>query len=351
MTTEDAPRVEVKIKASRICFLSRPTNFYNFHVSFHFNLHNSQEEVIFLKSGFADVEGVAPFISDQNIQCFDTDSGEQVHVFDARSQAEFTHLGSGYTGVRFTTSSKRTSGELAFDPSALRPGRKYSIRFKKTSSITCWPVSVWKSSQTPSSLKALPSPSKRKIPHVFLGTNDVVFEVRDAPPVKPKITVALSADSTFSRSGRQPFKYTLTFSSDAPGPITVLAERPRAHELEEDIEIIDPTSGTVVAPDKIDIEHDDEPEREDFLTIEATYTEHREIDVLGKGWKWEDMKTLEIGKEYILRSVGGHWSYCTDDSIDDIMTYLQSSSHFGLTGQYDFIEFEGGGEQRFKVVE
>lgn len=82
------------------------------------------------------------------------------------------------------------------------------------------------------------------------------------------------------------------------------------------------------------------------MRVEGTYTEHREV---GPQSSWWSTLKLELGKEYILSHKGGTW-WWTEDTIDEVMDYLNSSSSAGLAEGGDIV-FAGADEVRFKVVE
>jgi hypothetical protein len=90
--------------------------------------------------------------------------------------------------------------------------------------------------------------------------------------------------------------------------------------------------------------------REDFLTIDGTYTEHREIDATSPFW--EDLRALKIGEEYVFRYVGETWSWWTAETIDQVMEYAGGRGNLSLgLGMTESIELTSGGEHKFKVVE
>jgi hypothetical protein len=343
--TATTPRVEVELKATGTCYLSNEPPFY---LVLHSGLCNSEERMIFLQDGFAGAGGYQPINSNQIIQCFDKETGEQVQVLHQGTQPVF--LDRSY--IQFTTSKTRQSYELPFITSALRPGRKYRLRFKPTTSISHWPASAENAlnslARAPSgSVSALDNltPSRQTIPWEAADGNDtIVFETRSSRPSTPKVTVSLSAPSTYSLS--KPFAFTLTFSTDAAYPITVLAHRARVKSEYSDVKILDATSRVQLAPDLIVCRDEDEHQREEFLRLEGTYTEHRELDFGGP--IWEELE-LEVGKEYILSHLGGKW-WWTEDTVDEIMDYLDSWSNAGLE-MAEGIEFAGADEVKFKVVE
>ncbi|KAJ4377985.1 hypothetical protein N0V83_000815 [Neocucurbitaria cava] len=282
-------------------------------------------------------------------KCFDDDTGEQVQVLHQGTQPVF--LDRSY--IQFTTSDSRQSYELPFIASSLQPGRKYKLRFTPTTSISHWPASAEDAlnslaggaSSSSVSTSDIPAPSTQNILWEAAAGNDtVVFETRSSRPSTPNVTVSLSAPSTYSLS--KPFTFSLTFSTDTACPITVLADRARVKSLYSDVKILDATTRVQLAPDVIVCRDEDEHQREEFSRLEGTYTEHRELDLNGP--LWENVQ-LEVGKEYILSHLGGTW-WWTEDSIDEVMTYLESKSSIGLA-LTETIQFASAGEVGFKVVE
>ncbi|KAF2829427.1 hypothetical protein CC86DRAFT_404068 [Ophiobolus disseminans] len=297
------PRVEVEIKASRTCFLTRQLEF---HIVLYLTLRGSVKRMTFLKDGFDGVAGLLQLNSDQLLQCVDAESGEQVHIFRRGTQPSFIELGPDERAyIQFTTSSAPGPDELPLDPTSLRPGRKYSIRLEKKASVAHWSVSAeWllnRVSEVPNSsltTKDIPEPSGVRVLWDGIGNESViVFDTRLAPPKSRKVSVSLSAPSMYSFSGRQPFEYTLTFSTDSPSPITVLGKRGDVQDFESDIAIIDPASNARIAPYILDVDDERPLQREDFLRIEGTYTEHRRMDPSSP--KWEGLEELMVGEEYI----------------------------------------------------
>lgn len=341
--TTTTPRIEVKLKASRTYYLSNEPPFYFILDG---TLSDTAERAIFLEDGFAGTRDYQPINSNQVIQCFDYETGEQVEVLHQGTQPVFSD--SGYS--QFTTSNLRESYDLPFITSSLRPGRKYVLRFKPTTSISHWPAS---GKDTLNSLAGVYSSlvSTPDIPALSTqtilweaaeGEDMIIFKTRSLQPSTPTVTVSLSAPSTCSLS--KPFIFTLTFSTDAVYPITVLADRSFVKSVYSDINIRDSTSRVQDAPNIIVCCDDDEEQRQEFLRLKGTFTEHRELNISD----WEELKP-EVGTEYILRHLPGTW-WWTDESIDEVMTYLGSKSSLSLA-YTDCIKFASAGEVRFKVVE
>lgn len=345
--TTTTPRIEVKLKASGTCYLSNEPPFYFILDG---KISDSAYQAIFLEDGFAGSQDYQPINSNRVVQCFDHETGEPVQVLQQGAQPVFSD--SGY--IQFTASNRRESGDLPFITSSLQPGRKYVLRFKPTTSISHWPATakdtleslagLYSSSDSPSDI---PAPSTQAILWEAGNKNDtIVFHTRSAQPSTPNVTVSLSAPSICSLS--KPFLFTLTFSTDAEYPITVLADRSFVKAVNFDINIRDDTSRFDDAPNIIVCRDDDEDgkeQKQEFLTLNGTFTEHREINISDPFW--EELQP-EVGKEYILRHLPGTW-WWTDESIDQVMTYLRSKSSLGLPST-DYIKFASAGEVRFKVV-
>lgn len=339
------PRVEVKLKAPGTCYLSNEPPFYFIIES---RLSNSAERAIFLEDGFAGSRDYQPLNSNRVIQCFDYETGEQIQVLHQGTQPVFSD--NGYS--RFTASNRREPYDLPFITSSLQPDRKYVLCFKPTTSISHWPASVKDALNSlagvyNSSVSTLEIPplSTQAILWEAADANDkIIFKTRSLQPSTPTVTVSLSAPSTCSLSNL--FKFTLTFSTDAEYPITVLADRSLVKSMCSDINIRDSTSRVQDAPNVIVCRSDDEEQRQEFLSFKGTFTEHRELDISDPFW--EELKP-EVGKEYILRHLPGTW-WWTDESIDEVMAYLRSKSSLGLA-YTDCIKFASAGEVRFKVVE
>jgi hypothetical protein len=343
--TTITPQVEVTLKASGTCYLSNEPPFYFILDG---RVSNSAERAIFLEDGFVGSQYYQPINSNRVIQCFDYETGEQVQVLHQGTQPVFSD--SGYS--QFTTSIRRESYDLPFITSSLRPGRKYVLSFKPTTSISHWPASV---EDTLNSLAEVYSSSisTPEVPAMSTqailweaadGNDTIIFKTRSLQPSAPNVTVSLSAPSTCSLS--KPFIFTLTFSTDVEYPITVLSNRSFVKSVYSDINIRDSTSRVQDAPNIIVCRDDDEEQRQNFLRLEGTFTEHRELSISDPFW--EELKP-EVGKEYILRHLPGRW-WWTDESIEEVMTYLGSKSSLGLA-YTDCIKFASAGEVRFKVVE
>ena len=88
--------------------------------------------------------------------------------------------------------------------------------------------------------------------------------------------------------------------------------------------------------------------REEFVKFEegGTYVEERGFE----GGFEPFFKPLRVGREYILRHLGGEWEWWTRDSVEEVMEYAGERGGLGL-GRVEHIVFEGAGEVRFRVVE
>ena len=198
------------------------------------------------------------------------------------------------------------------------------------------------------SASELPTPATPIIPwQAANGNHTIIFETRGSRLKTPKVTVSLSAPSTYSLSSpTKRFAFTLTFSTDAAYPFTVHADRAWVKSLQSDLAILDATSRCKLEP-YLDVYREHyENERHEFIRFEGTCTEHRELDLGGGNLSRLE---LEVGKEYILCHLGGSW-WWTEDTVDEVMNYLASWSSAGLE-MGTKIEFEGAGEVKFTVVE
>ncbi|KAL1594348.1 hypothetical protein SLS60_010108 [Paraconiothyrium brasiliense] len=226
--------------------------------------------------------------------------------------------------------------------------------FKPTSSITHWEFGEEDTpkptitSKDVSTLLRKPSPTP--IPWTVVSSpSTLIFTTRSAPLPTPTTLVSLSAPSTFSLSSNPPFRYTLTFSTSAQNPITVLATRDAVISSDADIELIDPMSGARLGPEMLDDGNEDGPyQPSDFTRLDSVYTEHRELDITSP--HWQELKgKLSVGEEYVLRYLGGKWRWWTEDTIEEVLMYAGERGSMGL-GESGVIDF-GGKECAFRVVE
>ncbi|KAH3976496.1 hypothetical protein HBI56_113190 [Parastagonospora nodorum] len=334
-----ASRVEVELKALPTCYLTNDPPFY-FLV--HIARHGVQDHTVFLQDGYADDNSYQPINSNRIFQCLDNETGEEVQILQQGAQPRL--LDRSY--IQFTTAENRRSYELPIMTSSLRPNRKYRLRFKSMKPISHWPASEEgkPNPREDAAYSAQPDkfvPPRSTISWVVPGGNEtVIFSTLSSQPTPPKVAVTLSAPSTYSLSGT--FVFELVFTTDARRPITVLADRAAVMKQVSDIEILDGKTRARLGPDKINICKDaQDPVREQFIRMSGSYTEQRVLDF--EHPLWEDMN-LEVGGEYIIRHLGDKrwWS---EDTIDDILTYLDTKSNLGLVATKQ-IEFEGGREEK-----
>jgi hypothetical protein len=337
------PRVEVELKATRVCYLS---NGPPFEFILRRRSRDIDERVVFLHDGFAGVEGYQPFNSPRVFQCFDCETEKEVQVVHQGIQPLF--LG----GVHYTSSSTRESYELPFVTSSLEPDRKYRLCFR-SNLISCWPAIV-KQIQVPrditpgslSSASYYPAPSTPSILwEAADGKDTVVFKTRSSQPPTPEVAVTLSAPSTYSLS-EQSLKFVLTFSTNASFPFTVYTQRSRVVAHYTDVKILDATSRSELAPNFHVCYDSDEYDRKDFVEFDGSYTEHR-------SWDFADPMLsevqLEVGHKYIMSYRGERWGWWTEDTLDEVLEYLASPSNLGLDNES--VIRTGTSEVRFKVVE
>ncbi|KAI4213069.1 MAG: hypothetical protein LQ351_004223 [Letrouitia transgressa] len=247
------------------------------------------------------------------------------------------------------------SYQLELDTSPLTSDHSYKFRFKPLDKITHWPAQgeevlsalSQRSDDPPSADKpsSLPEPADNKIPWDLVNSDNdtITFRVRSSPLETPQVYVLLTAPSTFSLSNNPPFKFTLTFSTASGDPFTALAERESVRMANTDIKILDATSRELIGPEPIDDgNRDGFWVRRDFLEVNGVYTEDRIVDDLRRN-RLED---LQVGREYILHHLPGEWSWWTEDTLDEVMTYVDR----GDLGRCERIKFASAGEARFHVV-
>jgi hypothetical protein len=156
----------------------------------------------------------------------------------------------------------------------------------------------------------------------------------------------LSAPSTYSLSASEPFTFTLTFSTDAAYPITVHADRAPFKFEYTDIEVLEAASRRFLAPDLHLCRDGNKHTRDEFLSLEGTYTKCRILDF---GDPFMNTVKLEVGAEYVLRHLGETW-WWTEDAVDEVMNYLGERSSLGLMTAGTGIEVAGAGEVKFRIV-
>ena len=127
----DEPRIEVHLRAERICYLSREPRF---SLVLFLTLH-SETPITLLKGGYGLSAGTSQSINSGSvIECFDTIPGQRLQVFGNQQRCETQsdvpdpahtslmtlHLNrTEYT--TFTTSTSLRDCELFFSPGKLRP--------------------------------------------------------------------------------------------------------------------------------------------------------------------------------------------------------------------------------------
>lgn len=366
------PRIEVSLGIDRICYLSREPRF---NLVLYFTLRDCSTTITLLKAkGALDqsdkslVDTLCPISSSDVIQCAETDSNRSIPVLEACSSAPssrpkatteddadgvpvLTLEPNRKSYITLTTSSARRPYELFFDPSQMLPDHRYRIRFNPNAEVTYWRAITEDALQGNISTKALaanlPAADQPSIRWDVIEP-EVTFETRASLLETPKVAVSLSAPSTLSLSNTPPFSFTLDFETHSDKPITVLAERERVQSGNSDIEILDAGTRTRVAPDLIDDGNMDGPwQREEFLRLEGTYKEHRDLDPLKP---YSGLEELKVGSQYVLRLLDGEFPWWSEDTVDKIMEYAGDRGD-GSLGSAKSIKLAGGDEVTFTVVE
>ena len=383
MATSNQPKLEIRLWADRLCYLSRQ---FRFSLVVHITLRDSGQKSINIvrqDNGTLGV-GLANLRSSQLIECVDTESGrkipvlvdddsEQQNAASSEKRFELTSMPSTSATAKtqfslmtldenrsdyltFTTASDRRDYELIFSLKELKANRNYIIRWNPSLYLQWWSHDRKEVVLDYFALhEELPPLSETQQPLHYEPTNAVSFKTLQEVPQAPKVDVSLAAPSTlFSHSGNPPFEFSITFISHAPRPITVLAERHRARNVDSDIEIVlDETSSHKrrVAPDLIDDGNIDGPwQPEDFLQLApgVPYREQRVLDPIGKGHN--SLADLQVGTSYVLRVLNDHWFWWTFDSVEEVMRYAGERGS-GSLGHTSAIELTCSDEMIFCVVE
>lgn len=351
---------------------------------------SSQEAITIVRQDNGNLgAGLVNLLISQLIECVDAESGRKIPVFvevgseqrkvsPLKQRVDLTSTSTTTTTttttaktkfsvmtlfenrsdyITFTTGSDRRDYELILTSKELKPNRKYIFRCIPSLSLPWW-------SYNPkvgvleyfASHGELPSLSKTQQPLRIEPRNTVSFEALQEVPQAPNVDISLTAPSkTFSRSGNTLFEFSITFTSHAPHPITVLAERRRAILIDHDIEIVlDEISGhrRRVAPDLIDDGNIDGPwQPEDFLQLRpgVPYREIRWLDPTG-GHK-NSLADLQVGTSYILRVLSNRWVWWSFDSVKEVMRYAGDRGSAASLGYTSAIQLVCSDEVRFCVVE
>ncbi len=350
-----APKIDIRLQADRLCYLSRQTRF-SLVV---FLTLDSGRPVTVIRDGGALQAGLVQLLASECIECVDTESGQRMPVLgdsnETKSESSdsknpslmsLEHHRADY--LTFTTASSPRSYELVLDPSKLQPDRNYTIRCK--SSALEW----WSHDSKEKVLEYLASHGKLPPPEApplrCESTNTVSFDTRNDVPQPPGVDVSLSAPSTLSLSGSPPFEYTISFISHAAKPITVLAERHRIKTTESDVEVLEPSTNTRVAPDIIDDGDIEGPwQREDFLRLipEVPYVER---SVFNPTIAHSGLEDLKVDNQYLLRMPESRWTWWSFDDVDEVMGYA-GERDTGSLGQVPPIDLICHDEVMFRVVQ
>ncbi|KAF2733895.1 hypothetical protein EJ04DRAFT_604261 [Polyplosphaeria fusca] len=345
MAEDASPRVEVELRVSRKLYLSKQPRF---DLVLLLTLRNSPEPLVFLKTGSCEANGLQPINSDQIIQCIDVDSGEKVRILPSSTTLSFLRLEPDQRGyVTFTTSSAIKEYELPLSTYSLQAGKNYKIHYTPINNISHWPSSTFPSPDSPTS--DLPPSSTPLIPWPIISKPTLVFSTHQFRPPTPQVTASLTAPKSLSLSRSPPYKFTLTFSTTAPHPITIQTNRSDVRATSLDLEMRAAGGGEVLGPDRINESNDGPWQRGDFLCIDGRYTEEREIDLTSPFWS-EAVGRLGVGGEVVVRHLGERWRWWSEDGVDEVMEYANGEESTGLGDSWE-IEVGSAGEVRVRVVE
>lgn len=378
MATFDQPKIEIRLWADRLCYLSHQSRF---SLVVFLTLRGSGQKPITIvrhDDGTLNV-GLKNLLSSQFIECVDTESGQKIPVlidvdseqqnalsFEKSSKSTtttttkyslmtlFEHRSEYLT---FTTASYPRDYEYTFTSKELKVNRNYTIRCTPSSCLSWWSYSSKEAVHDYfASRGELPPLSETQQPLQCEPTNTVSFTTRQELPQAPIVDISLAAPSTsFSHSGNPPFEFFITFTSHASRPITVLAERHHVRSMNSDIEIVlDETASSHqrrIAPDLIDDGNIDGPwYPEDFLQLVpgVPYRERRVLDPTAN--IQNSLADLKIGISYILRVLDACWVWWSFDSVEEVMRYAGERGS-GSLGYVPAVKLTSSDEVRFCVVE
>lgn len=266
------PRLDVRLQADRILYLSRKTRF---SLVFFITL-SSEKPVTFIRNGEDPDVGLVNRLITHSVRCVDAESGKEIPVLTAptwrKSEEEGPSLMTLYDKrsdyLTFTTATTPREYEFLFETKQLQSDRSYTIR--------CHPLNLqWWSHDSLEDILSyrashgeLPSSETPPLP-CSAKCNEIYFSTRKDLPQPPAMAVSLSVPSTLSLSNKPHFRFSITFTAHAPQQVTVLAERDSLKTSNQDIEILFSETRTPVDSDLIDDGNTSGPwRREDFLCLE-----------------------------------------------------------------------------------
>ncbi|MCJ1453305.1 hypothetical protein MMC28_003651 [Mycoblastus sanguinarius] len=320
--------IDVRFHAGKVCYLSGERAF---NIMVLINLH-APTPVTILRSGtILDPEAIK---SKKLVQVIDEKTGESVDLFP-ESSAPFVDDPAVHNEIPslcelqpgkpeyliFTDEATRRERDLPLNRSLLAVDQNYTVQYR-AADIAWWSFdSKEKILEHFKEHRELPPAAEEPIQYQI--DNSPSFTVRRDRGLipSPKVTVSLSSSSTICcLNGTQPFTYSLTFTSHATQPITVLAERPLVRDTCGDIVILDASSRERAGPDLIDVNDDGPWEPQDFLRLEPNkpFTETR---TLSTGVPYSDTADLVKGKGYIIRYQPNQWMWWGFDDIPKVMQY------------------------------
>lgn len=249
------PRLDVRLQADRILYLSRKTRFSLVL----FITLDSEKPVTFIRNGEGLDVGLVNRLITHSVRCVDAESGEEILVLTAptwkKSEGEGPSLMTLYDKrsdyLTFTTATTPREYEFLFETKQLQPDRSYTIR--------CHPLNLqWWSHDSQEDILSyrashgeLPSSDTPPLP-CSAKCNEIYFSTRKDLPQPPAMAVSLSVPSTLSLSNKPHFRFSITFTAHAPQQVTVLAERDSLKTSNQDIEILFSETRTPVDSDLID---------------------------------------------------------------------------------------------------
>ncbi|KAL2044031.1 hypothetical protein N7G274_003552 [Stereocaulon virgatum] len=351
------PKLTLRLQADRLCLLNHQSRFSLVI----FLTLTSGQPVTLIRSGCDGHIGLKEFLVSRCIECTHVESGQRVSVLEssqgpqsinpeAACPPKLTLEPNKSNYMTFTTAINPRDFEFTLNLRALEPDCTYKIQCKP-SALRWW---TYDSQETINeyfmTYRKLPPPETPPL-RCEPPCNDsiITFNTRSELKPAPEVSVSLFAPSTMSLSSNPKYLFSLTFTSHAGTPITVLAERDSTKAGNTDMKILDGATRKRLAPDLIDSGNDDGPWlREDFLRLEpgVPYVEHRTFD---PAYKYSGLEDLEVNTEYVLRMVNSKWAWWSFDDVDTVMSYAGERGS-GRWGSAQSIQLVCGDEARFRAV-
>jgi len=267
------PNLDLRLQADSPCYLNHQTRFSLVI----FLTLTGEQPITLIRSYSNDHTGLKELLVSRCIECTEVESGQRIPVLgtkyalqstssETECPAQMTLEPERSSYMTFTTATNPREYEFVFNSSALKPDNSYRIQCKP-SALDWWSFdSQEKISEYYKTHGKLPPSETPPLQCESSANNVVKFSARSEVAPAPQVSISLLAPPTISLFSTPRFSFSLTFTSYATKPITVLAERPSTKAGNTDMEILEATTRKRLAPDLIDSGNKDGPWlREDFV--------------------------------------------------------------------------------------